>query len=112
MNCRAFIGYSRQILELPQAQSAEDPAEKFALELRASIPPALPPGSADTANLEVISERVVVIGLPDVALRANWILETNFGVSAGAKRRGPGGEICSRGSVRHAVAVTGFRPRR
>ena len=29
MNCRAFIGYSRQISELPQAQSAEDPAEKF-----------------------------------------------------------------------------------
>ena len=30
---------------------------------------------------------------------ANWILGRNFGASAGAKRRGPGGEINSRGSV-------------
>ena len=32
MNCRALIGYSRQISELPQEQSDEDAAEKFALE--------------------------------------------------------------------------------
>ena len=65
----------------------------------ASIPPGLPPGSANMANLEVIGERASVNGAPDAARRANWMLGRNFGASAGAKRRGPGGEIYSRVSA-------------
>ena len=38
-------------------------------------------------------------GTSDELPSVNWILETNFGASAGAERRGPGGEICSRGST-------------
>ena len=83
--------YSREDLPPVPTKSAERSS--------ASIPPALPPRTADIANLEVIDGRVVVIGAPNAARRADWILGRNFGASAGAKRRGLGGEIYSRGSA-------------
>ena len=60
---------------------------------------AVPPRSTNLADLEVIDERATVIGLPDAARRVNWILGRNFGASAGATRRGHGGEIYSRVSA-------------
>ncbi len=58
-------------------------------------------------NLEVIDARVAVIGAPDAARRARWILGRNFGASAAAKRRGHGGEIYSRGSASAAAKRRG-----
>ena len=58
-------------------------------------------------NLEVIDGRVAVIGTPDAAQRAKWILGRNFGVSAAATRRGPGGEIYSRRSASAAATRRG-----